>query len=105
MKFLTDANHPVAHVVSVKEEVVAAPEVVAAEAVAPAEPEVIKKGKQESRGRGRRRGSRGEAGEGRKEGEEVASWRRTAELRSADSPIGFAQGKRGRLSPQVGMVA
>ena len=50
VKFLTDANHPVAHVVSVKEEVVAAPEVVAAEAAAPAEPEVIKKGKQEVEG-------------------------------------------------------
>jgi len=46
LKFLTDANKPVAHVTSVKEEVVAAPEVVAAEAgAAPAEPEVIKKGK------------------------------------------------------------
>jgi large subunit ribosomal protein L25 len=50
LKFLTEANRPVAHVVSVKEEVVAAPEVVAAEAAAPAEPEVIKKGKQETEG-------------------------------------------------------
>jgi large subunit ribosomal protein L25 len=50
LKFLTEANRPVAHVVSVKEEVVAAPEVVAAEATAPAEPEVIKKGKQETEG-------------------------------------------------------
>ncbi len=49
LKFLTDANQPVAHVTSVKEEVVAAPEVVAAEAgAAPAEPEVIKKGKAET---------------------------------------------------------
>jgi len=49
VKFLTDANQPVAHVTSVKEEVVATPEAVAAEAGAtPAEPEVIKKGKQES---------------------------------------------------------
>jgi len=48
LKFLTDANQPVAHVTSVKEEVVAAPEAVAAEAAAPAEPEVIKKGKQET---------------------------------------------------------
>ena len=49
LKFLTDANQPVAHVTSVKEEVVAAPEAVAAEAGAvPAEPEVIKKGKQET---------------------------------------------------------
>jgi large subunit ribosomal protein L25 len=46
LKFLTEANQPVAHVTSVKEEVVAAPEAVAAEAgAAPAEPEVIKKGK------------------------------------------------------------
>jgi len=48
VKFLTDANQPVAHVTSVKEEVVATPEAAAAEAAAaPAEPEVIKKGKQE----------------------------------------------------------
>jgi large subunit ribosomal protein L25 len=49
LTFLTDENQPVAHVVSVKEEVVAAPEVVAAEVGAtPSEPEVIKKGKQET---------------------------------------------------------
>jgi len=49
IKFLTDDNQPVAHVTSVKEEVVATPEAVAAEAAAaPAEPEVIKKGKQET---------------------------------------------------------
>ncbi|MGA8442659.1 MAG: 50S ribosomal protein L25 [Candidatus Sulfotelmatobacter sp.] len=49
LKFLSDANQPVAHVTSVKEEVVAAPEAVAAEVgAAPAEPEVIKKGKVES---------------------------------------------------------
>jgi large subunit ribosomal protein L25 len=48
VKFLTDENQPVAHVTSVKEEVVATPEAAAAEAAAaPAEPEVIKKGKQE----------------------------------------------------------
>lgn len=46
LKFLTEANQPVAHVTSVKEEVVATPEAAAAEAGAtPAEPEVIKKGK------------------------------------------------------------
>jgi large subunit ribosomal protein L25 len=51
LKFLTDANQPVAHVITVKEEVVATPEAVAAEAGAvPAEPEVIKKGKQEVEG-------------------------------------------------------
>jgi large subunit ribosomal protein L25 len=48
LKFLTDENQPVAHVTTVKEEVVATPEAVAAEAGAPAEPEVIKKGKQET---------------------------------------------------------
>jgi large subunit ribosomal protein L25 len=49
IKFLTDANQPVAHVTSVKEEVVAAPDAAAAEAAAaPAEPEVIKKGKAET---------------------------------------------------------
>ena len=49
VKFLTDANQPVAHVTSVKEEVVATPEAAAADAAAgPVEPEVIKKGKQET---------------------------------------------------------
>jgi large subunit ribosomal protein L25 len=46
--FVTDQNQPVAHVTTVKEEVVATPEVVAAEGATPAEPEVIKKGKQET---------------------------------------------------------
>jgi large subunit ribosomal protein L25 len=49
IKFLTDENQPVAHVTSVKEEVVATPEAAAADAAAaPAEPEVMKKGKQET---------------------------------------------------------
>jgi large subunit ribosomal protein L25 len=49
VKILTPADQVVAHVTSVKEEVVAAPEAVAADAAAaPAEPEVIKKGKQET---------------------------------------------------------
>jgi large subunit ribosomal protein L25 len=48
LKFLTDANQPVAHVTSVKEEVAATPDAAAAEAATPAEPEVIKKGKQET---------------------------------------------------------
>jgi len=49
LKFLTDANQPVAHIISVKEEVAPTPEAAAAEAAAtPAEPEVIKKGKQET---------------------------------------------------------
>ena len=46
--FVTDQNQPVAHVTTVKEEVVATPEAVAAEGATPAEPEVIKKGKQET---------------------------------------------------------
>jgi large subunit ribosomal protein L25 len=51
LTFLTDENQPVAHVISIKEEVVATPEAAAAEAGAtPAEPEVIKKGKQETEG-------------------------------------------------------
>ncbi len=48
LKFLTDENQPVAHVTSVKEEVVATPDAAAADAAAPAEPEVIKKGKQDA---------------------------------------------------------
>jgi large subunit ribosomal protein L25 len=48
LKFLTDENQPVAHITSVKEEVVATPEAAAEAAAAPAEPEVIKKGKQET---------------------------------------------------------
>jgi large subunit ribosomal protein L25 len=49
LEFLTDSNQPVAHVTSVKEEVVVTPEAAAAEAgAAPVEPEVIKKGKQET---------------------------------------------------------
>ncbi len=47
IRFLTDPNQTVAHIIAVKEEVAPTPEVVAAEAAAPAEPEVIKKGKQE----------------------------------------------------------
>jgi large subunit ribosomal protein L25 len=53
LKFLTDENQSVAHVVAVKEVVEAAPaEAVAEGAAAPAEPEVIKKGKQEAEGEG-----------------------------------------------------
>ena len=51
LKFITDDNQPVAHVVAVKEVVEAAPAEGAVEAgAAPAEPEVIKKGKQEVEG-------------------------------------------------------
>ncbi|HVT97943.1 MAG TPA: 50S ribosomal protein L25 [Acidobacteriaceae bacterium] len=51
LKFLTSEDKPVAHVVSIKEEVVATPDAEAAAAAAattPAEPEVVKKGKQET---------------------------------------------------------
>jgi large subunit ribosomal protein L25 len=49
VRFLTDMDQPVAHIISIKEEVAATPEATAAEAAAaPAEPEVIKKGKQET---------------------------------------------------------
>jgi large subunit ribosomal protein L25 len=51
LKFLTDEDRMVAHITTVKEEVVATPEAVAADAAAtPAEPEVIKKGKQDAEG-------------------------------------------------------
>jgi large subunit ribosomal protein L25 len=49
LKFLTEEDQTVAHVVSVKEVAAATPEATAeAGAAAPAEPEVIKKGKQET---------------------------------------------------------
>lgn len=52
LKFITDEDRMVAHMTSVKEEVVATPEAAAEAAAAPAEPEVIKKGKQEVEGEG-----------------------------------------------------
>jgi large subunit ribosomal protein L25 len=49
LKFLTDPDQPVAHIISIKEEEVPTVEAIAGEAAAaPAEPEVIKKGKQET---------------------------------------------------------
>jgi len=49
VKYLSDPDQPVAHIITIKEEEVAATEAVAGEAAAaPAEPEVIKKGKQET---------------------------------------------------------
>src|SRR5271168_1754221 len=62
LKFLSDANQPVAHVTSVKEEVVATPDAAAAGAV-PAEPEVIKKGKAETDEEGEAAGDKPEKGE------------------------------------------
>jgi large subunit ribosomal protein L25 len=47
LKFITDENATVAHVVAIKEEVAPAVDAVAA-AAAPAEPEVAKKGKTET---------------------------------------------------------
>jgi len=62
LRFLTDPNQTVAHIIAVKEEAAPAPEAVAAEAAtAPAEPEVIKKGKQEAEE------GEAEAGEGKPE--------------------------------------
>ena len=64
IKFLTDENQPVAHVVAVKEVVEAAPAEAAAEgAAAPAEPEVIKKGKQEAEGEAAEGGEKAEKAE------------------------------------------
>ena len=61
LKFLTEANQPVAHVTSVKEEVAATPEAAAADAAAgPAEPVVIKKGKAETEEEGEAAGVKGE---------------------------------------------
>src|SRR5438874_6506373 len=49
IKFLTDPDQPVAHIISIKEEEAPSAEAVAGEAAtAAAEPEVIKKGKQEA---------------------------------------------------------
>lgn len=49
IKYLSDPEQPVAHIITIKEEEVAAADAVAGEAAAaPAEPEVIKKGKQET---------------------------------------------------------
>ncbi|MGC2619698.1 MAG: 50S ribosomal protein L25 [Acidobacteriaceae bacterium] len=49
LRFLTAEDTPVAHVISIKEEVVATPDAeAAAVAGAPAEPEVVKKGKQDA---------------------------------------------------------
>src|SRR6202140_489688 len=49
VKYLSDPDQPVAHVITIKEEEVPAAEAIAGDAAAtPAEPEVIKKGKQET---------------------------------------------------------
>ena len=49
VKYLSDPEQPVAHIITIKEEEVPTADAVAGEAAAaPAEPEVIKKGKQET---------------------------------------------------------
>src|ERR1700722_13598385 len=71
LTFLSEANQPVAHVTSVKEEVVATPEAVAAEAGAtPTEPEVIKKGKADAEGEGEASAEKPEKGEKKAEKKE-----------------------------------
>jgi large subunit ribosomal protein L25 len=61
LKFLTDENQMIAHITTVKEEVVATPEAAAEAAAAPAEPEVIKKGKQEVEGEAEGEDEKGKA--------------------------------------------
>jgi len=64
IEYVTEENQPVAHITTVKEEVVATPEAVAAEAATgPAEPEVIKKGKQETEEEGAEAADKGEKAE------------------------------------------
>jgi large subunit ribosomal protein L25 len=64
VKFISEENQPVAHVVAVKEHVVEAPAAEGAEAAAaPAEPEVIKKGKQEVEGEAAEGGEKAEKSE------------------------------------------
>ncbi|MGA9527650.1 MAG: 50S ribosomal protein L25 [Terriglobales bacterium] len=66
LKFLTDPHQMIAHVTSVKEEVVATPEAAADAAATPAEPEVIKKGKQEAEGEEAEGDSKAKADKGEK---------------------------------------
>jgi large subunit ribosomal protein L25 len=66
VKFVTEPTQLVAHVIAIKEEVVATPEATAeAAAAGPAEPEVIKKGKQETE----EAGAEGEKAEKAEKGE------------------------------------
>jgi large subunit ribosomal protein L25 len=70
LKFISDANLPVAHITSVKEEEAPTPEAVAADAAAaPAEPEVIKKGKQETEEEGAEAAAPEKAEKGEKKAE------------------------------------
>jgi large subunit ribosomal protein L25 len=71
IKFLTDSNLLVAHIVAIKEEVAPAVEAAAEEAAAgPAEPEVIKKGKTETEGEEKEGKEAKEGKEGKKEAKE-----------------------------------
>jgi large subunit ribosomal protein L25 len=64
IKYLTDPEQPVAHIITIKEEEVPAAEAIAGEAAAaPAEPEVIKKGKQETAEEGAAEGAKPEKAE------------------------------------------
>ena len=60
LKFLTDEDQPVAHVISVKEEEAVTPEATAEAAATPSEPEVMKKGKQETDEEGEAGGEKSE---------------------------------------------
>ncbi len=67
LKFLSDADKLIAHVIAVKEVVEPTPEAAAAEvAAAPAEPEVIKKGKQETEEEGEKAAEKPEKAEKKK---------------------------------------
>ena len=102
IKFITDANQPVAHVTAVKEEVVATPDAAAAEAAAPAEPEVIKKGKQETEEEGAEaRGRRSPRRPRRR-----PRRRRRSSFVVGEQP-GFARpdGPRAPVPTRIGMVA
>lgn len=62
LKFLTDPDQPVAHIITIKEEEAPAADAIAGAAATPAEPEVIKKGKQETEEEGAEAGA-GDKGE------------------------------------------
>src|SRR3954468_4601771 len=70
IKFITDPNTPIAHIVTVKEEVAATPDAVADAAATPAEPEVIKKGKQDADEEGADAAPEAAAKEGKKDKKE-----------------------------------
>src|SRR5436853_334665 len=63
LKFLTDEDQPVAHVISVKEEEAVTPKATAEAAATPSEPEVMKKGKQETDEEGEACGTKSEKSE------------------------------------------